>query len=57
MISVAAQKHDSGTDSFPVAPEAVLTRTHCIKGRPLMQACPATLTSFLPSLLSPLKNN
>ena len=24
----------SDSDSFPVAPEAVLTRTHCIKGRP-----------------------
>ena len=49
--------------SFPVAPEAVLTRTHCIKGRPHenllspFPACPVTLTSFLPSLSSPLKNN
>ena len=27
-------------DSFPVAPEAVLTRTHCIKGRP-HKNCPS----------------
>ena len=54
------------SDSFPVAPEALLTRTRCIKGRPHenrgatflspFPACPATLTSFLPSLSLPLKN-
>ena len=49
-------------DLFPVTPEAVLTRTHYIKGRPHenllspFPACPVTLTSFLPSLSSPLKN-
>ena len=48
-------------DSFPVAPEAVLTRTRCIKGRPHQNLspfppCPATLTSFLPSLSLLLKN-
>ena len=51
----------SVADSFPVAPEVVLIRTHCIKGRPHeilspFPACPATLTSFLLSLSSPLKN-
>ena len=58
---------NGGPDSFPVAPEVVLTRTRCIKGRPHenrgaftflspFPACPATLTSFLPSLSLPLKN-
>ena len=44
------QQEGLPSDSFPVAPEAILTTTHCIKGKP-HENRPSQLPSFaLPSL-------
>ena len=59
--------YTSRTDSFPVAPEAVLTGTHCIKGRPhenrelfylsfALPSLPRDPDIISPSLSLPLKN-
>ena len=45
-----------GPDSFPVAPEAVLTRTRCIKGRP-HENRGATLLFFRPSQPAPRQDS